>query len=671
MVFSYKLFNPLFWHIREAMRNPDIRYLWNRGGSSSGKSVSTVQAILLAVVGGEGSALVLRKVGASVRNTVYEEFKLQARRLCLTEWLQFRENNIVCRNGMKVDFSGLDDPEKIKSVTGYRWIVLEEATEFNYEDFTQLTFRLRGKEGLQILAMFNPVSEDSWIKTKVLDTHKWTDLPADMGGKVKDPVTGMVLGKAYSTIRGKRTNRPKRIWNERKQTYEEYAPDTMELSSTYLDNFWVVGSPDGTYGYYDRQTIANYEWYKEHDYNFYRVYALGEWGSIKTGGEFLHAFDSNTHIRRVPYVDGYPVHVSIDNNVLPYISVSFFQIIGRELRQFHELCAADPDNTVTAASRMASDYLLGLGYGEVLYLYGDASTRARNTIDEAKRSFLDKFTEGLSAHWHVEERIPKDNPSVPMSGEFLNHILAGGTDMSFTVDDSCRQSIVDYNNAKKDVNGGILKARVKDKTTGQTYEKYGHLTDCLRYVTVQAFRDEYTRFSLRRKRSPQQEGDMVYFDPERNTEGVHVAYIMPDVNGRAIGMLWNVRGHYDLNAVAYRDALGTEDIARILDSWGGEAVLEGRKEYYYMGKELREAGYEIRIMEDMTAARKACVEANTEYVKRNVRFNGRHDGDAEYAEFLNAILDYEADGDYEALYAVCRAVAYMRRKYRLDVDGKT
>ena len=86
---------------------------------------------------------------------------------------------------------------------------------------------------------------------------------------------------------------------------------------------------------------------------------------------------------------------------------------------------------------------------------------------------------------------------------------------------------------------------------------------------------------------------------------------------------------------------------------------------------LREAGYEIRIMEDMTAARKACVEANTEYVKRNVRFNGRHDGDAEYAEFLNAILDYEADGDYEALYAVCRAVAYMRRKYRLDVDGKT
>ena len=36
MVFSYKLFNPLFWHIREAMHDKDIRYIINRGGSSSG-----------------------------------------------------------------------------------------------------------------------------------------------------------------------------------------------------------------------------------------------------------------------------------------------------------------------------------------------------------------------------------------------------------------------------------------------------------------------------------------------------------------------------------------------------------------------------------------------------------------------------------------------------------
>ena len=33
MVFSYKLFNPLFWHIREAMHDKDILNIINRGGS--------------------------------------------------------------------------------------------------------------------------------------------------------------------------------------------------------------------------------------------------------------------------------------------------------------------------------------------------------------------------------------------------------------------------------------------------------------------------------------------------------------------------------------------------------------------------------------------------------------------------------------------------------------
>lgn len=67
MVFSYKLFNPLFWHIREAMHDKDIRYIINRGGSSSGKSVSTTQSVLLSVFSGEGSALVVRKVEPVLR----------------------------------------------------------------------------------------------------------------------------------------------------------------------------------------------------------------------------------------------------------------------------------------------------------------------------------------------------------------------------------------------------------------------------------------------------------------------------------------------------------------------------------------------------------------------------------------------------------------------------
>ena len=112
------------------------------------------------------------------------------------------------------------------------------------------------------------------------------------------------------------------------------------------------------------------------------------------------------------------MHISIDNNVLPYISICFYLVFGSFLWQFNEICAGDHFNTVTYASRLAGDYLRSIRYNDMLYLYGDASTRNGNTIDDEKRAFLDKFVEGLEGTYHVEERIPYSNPSVPMSGEF-------------------------------------------------------------------------------------------------------------------------------------------------------------------------------------------------------------------------------------------------------------
>lgn len=104
-----------------------------------------------------------------------------------------------------------------------------------------------------------------------------------------------------------------------------HAPDTLILKSTYLNNFWVVGSPDGTYGFYDRQAVADFEKDKNRDYNYYRIYALGDWGSIRTGGEYLYAFDAGKHRGNYPYDSKIPIHISVDNNVLPYITVTLWQ----------------------------------------------------------------------------------------------------------------------------------------------------------------------------------------------------------------------------------------------------------------------------------------------------------------------------------------------------------
>lgn len=665
LAFSHKLFNPLFWHIRQAMHDENIRYIFNRGGSSSGKSVSTAQAVVLSVFSGEGSALIIRKIGTSIKNTIYEEFKTQIKALHLSQFFNPKENCITCSNGLKIDFTGLDDPEKIKSITGYRWIVMEEATEFDYEDFTQIRFRLRGKAGLQIICNFNPVSEDSWIKTKILDTYEWDELPPDLYGKVKQITTKKVLPRSYSKILGKRTNKAKMIANERTGKLEKYAPDTIELHSSYKNNFWVVESPDGKYGYYDKQTISNYQWYKDHDYNYYRVYALGEWGSIKTGGEFLHAFDSNKHIKTTPYIKGVPVHISIDNNILPYISVSFYQIANETIRQFHEICAEDPHNTVTQAAELTVNYLQQIKYKDVVFLYGDASTKNGNTIDEEKRSFLDKFKEGLESVYHVDERIPDSNPSVPMSGEFVNYVFNEGYGLSFQVDDSCRYSIVDYNNAKKDVNGGILKSRIKDKVTGQSYEKYGHLTDCLRYLLTQAYKNEYTRFSLKRKRSKLKEEneDMKYFIYSGNMEGRRLVYVMPDCNNRFVMLMCRIHNGIDIDDVVYMSSFDEAVLRQKLIGFSPESVIyESEKNYFHVARALREE-YDVRIIHRNVNA-DARISAYLDFIKNKVRFRSDYDEIEHYNNFMEDVMDYNGTGGehYEAMDSVAALSSYIAKK---------
>ena len=67
-------------------------------------------------------------------------------------------------NGSSFLFAGLDDPEKIKSITGLTDAWLEEATEFSVDDFSQIDLRIRhetAKDQMVILS-FNPVSKANW-----------------------------------------------------------------------------------------------------------------------------------------------------------------------------------------------------------------------------------------------------------------------------------------------------------------------------------------------------------------------------------------------------------------------------------------------------------------------------------------------------------------------------
>ena len=180
MKINYKKLNPLGFHLLKLLQDAVIRLIILYGGSSSGKTYSVAQLILIITLYDGENTLVMRKVGASISKTIYEDFKVAAKQLGISGLFRFKDGvkQVVCiSNGAKIDFCGLDDPEKIKGISNYKRVILDEWSEFDSEDYKQVRKRLRGKLGQQIITTFNPIKETHWIKKEVFDIEKWHDIP--------------------------------------------------------------------------------------------------------------------------------------------------------------------------------------------------------------------------------------------------------------------------------------------------------------------------------------------------------------------------------------------------------------------------------------------------------------------------------------------------------------
>lgn len=140
------------------------------GGGSSGKSHGVVQKVVIKSLQDwkyPRKILWLRKVGATIADSLFQDVKsclidFKVWELC--EWNK-TDNRVTLPNGSVFLFKGMDNSEKIKSIKDISDVVMEEASEFVMNDYTQLTLRLREKKHLnkQIFLMFNPVSKLNWV----------------------------------------------------------------------------------------------------------------------------------------------------------------------------------------------------------------------------------------------------------------------------------------------------------------------------------------------------------------------------------------------------------------------------------------------------------------------------------------------------------------------------
>lgn len=163
---DYSIFNDAYL---EAMYPKNkARYTVLYGGAGSGKSVFTVQNLIIKLLMSKRKLLVIRKKASTIEDSVFSEYKQQIENFSLTEHVKIKKTTreITFPNGSVIIFKGLDDSEKIKSIQGISDIMIEEATEITADDFSQLNLRLRGGNSLkdpQIYVLFNPVSKDNWV----------------------------------------------------------------------------------------------------------------------------------------------------------------------------------------------------------------------------------------------------------------------------------------------------------------------------------------------------------------------------------------------------------------------------------------------------------------------------------------------------------------------------
>ena len=655
MLIDRELFSPnAFWLWRYTL-DQSVRFIVLYGGSSSGKSFSVAQFFAILAYYEECSMLIMRKVGASIEKTIYADFKAAINGIeGLAECCRFKQNSIVFNNGGKIDFSGLDDPEKIKGISQYKRVFLDELSEYDESDFKQIRLRLRGMEGQQIVAAFNPISEEHWIKKHWFDREQWHELPMTL------TIGDETLPPELCQVKSVRMNSEKLILNPNTGEYDRHAPDTIVIQSTYLNNFWVVGSPDGKYGYYDQQAIANFEHDRIHDPDYYQVYALGEWGHIRTGAEFFPSFSRGVVCGKFPYNGNLPIHISMDSNVLPYVTATFFQKEYKpddvqQVTQFDELPIESPNNSARKAAKVIAKRLRLYNYTDKVYLHGDASGKAANTIDSENRSFFDLVIDELEKEgFEVVDNIGNKNPSVATTGEFINAVWDGRVpDVSIRIDNDCTTSIDDYQAVQKDENGAIAKIKVTNPVTKQKYEAHGHVSDTLRYAVHDLLRAQYTEFSMGRKRSIYSEGEFKFFNPATEYDYEQtIVYVLPSFGGRfALARLARIADRWHLTDVCLRAVKGNDEMGGWVRSYDAEQyVVECQPAYFPMVRELRKDLPQVNVLR-LGSDHRVRISAMSDWVRAHVHLDPEKMSEPEYAAFMGDVLDYNEQSPAEQMAA--------------------
>jgi len=431
------LSNPNLWQNKylQAVHSPrTYNVLW--GGAGSGKSQTMIQLFLAEICNHKANQnqtyFVIRKVAATLRNSVFADFKNKVSDWGIDGMLRVRPGYLEIVSGTnKIVFLGCDDPEKLKSLSQAKYIWIEEATELSLDDFTQITLRLRGKSTSpkRFFLTFNPVSDSHWIKKRFFD-----DVP------------------------------------------EAEKSSVLTLHGTYLDALPFL----------DEQYPVRMEALKQVNQTYYEVYALGHWGVWDRESLFLTSFDYNLHtvngtIKALPSL---PLYLAFDFNVTNTCIVCQYQKNSEESQYYATINVIKVYRIGDLASLCQT---LRAEYPNMTYVInGDASGGNRNAFTQDNLTAYQLIVNYLGIN-PMQIQVPRANPS-HIASRLVSILVFQKAKIQIS-QISCEMLITDLKEAKVDRKGSIdpWKNKNPDKS---------HALDAFRYFIFSNFAEISGNFNL-------------------------------------------------------------------------------------------------------------------------------------------------------------------------------
>lgn len=387
---SKSVFSP---HFLPLLEDDEHFILFLLGGGASGKSYFSFQRAIYRCLIDKRKILILRKNAVDVRRSCFADVQSILAKWGILSLVTINTSlmTISFPNGSLMMFSGCDNPEKLKSIPGITDAIMEEASEFTPTDFDTVKIRLRGKGRLknQIVLMSNPVSKANWIYLRFFkDGCKEENCLID--------------------------------------------------KSTYHDNQFC-----------NQDTIKALESYKVTNPAYYKIYCLGEFGSLS---KLVY---SNWHVEELDtgqlMKQGYQLCVGLDFGYVAdatAVAVMLADEKNKKLYVINELYQTGLLNNEIA------DRLNMMGLSKSVIIADSAEPKS---IDELKRN-----------------GIRRVKPSMKGQGS-INTGIAKLQEYEIIVDAHCENFIIELQNY----------SYKKDKATGEytneTVDAFNHLMDAARY----------------------------------------------------------------------------------------------------------------------------------------------------------------------------------------------